>query len=134
MMKRMMRFFKRCKKAFTLMECVCAIALVGILSAMILPLTGSGIKSMKNSDALRRTATAASAKNATKATYTSGSNKNVKTMYVTVKYDAAGLTGSSRIWGQESAFVFTVSTELGDDDIKVTYYDLKNGFEQKDPS
>ena len=134
-MKKILRFLKKCKKGFTLMECVCAIALVGILSAIILPLTASGVKSMQASDNLRKTATTASASNATKKTVTTGNGKNVKTMYVTVKYDTAGLTGSSSSWGQESAFVFTESTEKGDTkyDVQVTYYDLKYGMETENP-
>ena len=117
------------------MECICAIAIVGLLSAVILPLTSSAILSMRASDSLRTKASEASAKNATTKTVTDGNNKNVKTMYVNVKYDDEfHITSTTGSWGQESAFVFTQS-EAKDEkyDVQIDYYDLKYGMETVDP-
>ena len=126
-MKKFLLFLKKCKKAFTLMECVCAIAIVGLLSALILPLTSAAIKSMKVSDSLREAAAQASYKNATTKTVTSGNNKNVETIFVTVDYSRS-ISGLSA----ESAFVFTKSEATGEDEIKIVYYDLKYGKETED--
>ena len=125
-MKKAWLFLKKCKKAFTLMECVCAIAVVALLSALILPLTAAAIKSMRTSDSLRQAAVDASKKNATTQTYLTGSKKNVETVYVTVAYtNVSGLSA-------ESAFVFTKSEATGSDDVKVTYYDMKYHKETED--
>ena len=118
------------------MECVCAIAIVGILSAMILPLTANAIASMRASDSMRTRASEASAKNATVATVTdpNSGNYNVKTMYVTVKFDG-NITSTAGDWGQESAFSFTESSSIDTkNDVKITYYDLKYGKETEDPT
>ena len=123
-MRKRFRFFRKNGKGFTLMECVCAIAIVGMLSAVILPLTSSAIVSMRASDSLRQAAMDAAKQNATTATVTSGNKKNVETMYV--KIDAW-------YFSSESAFVFTKSEATGGYDIKVTYYDLKYGNETIDP-
>ncbi len=104
------------------MECVCAIALVGLISAMILPLTNSAMQSLRASDSLRKTASEAASKNAT--VKTSSTNKNQKTLYVTVSYNV-GTTMQA-----ESAFVFTSSNAQDSDmGVSVTYYDLKYGKE-----
>ena len=126
-MKKWITFFKKCKKAFTLMECVCAIAVVGLLSALILPLTAEAMRSMRTSDALRTAASDASYQNATKKT--SSSNGNYETMYVTIKYtNVQGMQA-------ESAFSFTKSEITnGTEKVKVTYYDLKYGKEERDAS
>ena len=142
-MKKIVTFFKKCKKAFTLMECVCAIAVVGLLSAIILPLTFSAVSSMNASNALRTAASVASAKNATVKTDISKtaiseldkeSNKETPngydtytTMYVTINYST--LDGMRA----ESAFIFTENCSKDQDNkVSVVYYDLKNGMEEKD--
>ena len=130
-MRRRFRFFGKSGKGFTLMECVCAIAIVGLLSALLLPLTSSAIISMKTSDSLRKASMDASQKNATVATVVSGTKKNVETMYVTVQFSTMG--GTALSVKTESAFVFTKSEVTGNYDVKVTYYDLKYGKEMVDP-
>lgn len=126
-MKKFLSFLKKCKKGFTLMECVCAIAVVGLLSAIILPLTAASIRSMRVSDALRSAAQDASAKNASVTTNKNDTNTS-QTMYVTVNY--ANVTGVSHV---ESAFVFTKTNSDNDDyAVSVTYYDLKYGKETED--
>lgn len=128
-MRRRIRLFGKNTRGFTLMECVCAIAIVGLLAALLLPLTSSAIISMRASDSLRKAAMDAAKNNATNATVLSGSDKNVHTMYVTVHiYGYSGNQTKS-----ESAFVFTTSTATGKYDVQVTYYDLKYGNEDKDP-
>ena len=129
-MKGRLRFFGKSGRGFTLMECVCAIAIVGLLSALLLPLTSSAMMSMRTSDSLRKASMDASTKNATTATYTSGTNKNVERMFVNVEYfNESGYT----MVQNEAAFVFTKSEVTGAYDVKVTYYDLKNGKETADP-
>jgi len=140
-MKRFISFLKKCKKGFTLMECVCAIAVVGLLSAIILPLTASAIRSMRVSDAIRTKAAEASSRNATIKTDTKAAKLDDKkkdalseyttyrTMYVTISYSTAGLNDMRA----ESAFVFTESnTKDKDLGVSVTYYDLKYGKETED--
>ena len=129
-MRKRFRFFGKNGKGFTLMECVCAIAIVGLLSALLLPLTSSAIVSMRASDSLRKAAMDAAQKNATTATVLSGSGKNVQTLYVNVDIDGAN---GARMVRSESAFVFTKSEATGGYDVKVTYYDLKYGKETVDP-
>ena len=126
-MKKALLLLKKFKKGFTLMECVCAIAVVGLLSAIILPLTAASIKSMRVSDALRTAAQDASSKNASVTT-----NKNDKStsesIYVTVNYK--DVPGVSHV---ESAFVFTKTNSTNNDyKVSVTYYDLKYGKETED--
>ena len=108
------------------MECVCAIAVVGLLSAVILPLTSAAIKSMRVSDAIRTAAADASAQNVSVETKKSDL-VHTETMYVTVNYnDIAGMRA-------ESAFMFTkTNSENADMDVQVTYYDLKYGKEEVD--
>ena len=142
-MKKFITFLKKCKKAFTLMECVCAIAVVGLLSAIILPLTFSAVNSMNASNALRNTAAKASAQNATQKTDLSktavpeenktDNNKTPSgydtytTLYVTINYTS--LSGMHA----ESAFIFTENCIKDQDNkVSVVYYDLKNGMEEKD--
>ena len=116
------------------MECVCAIAVVGIISAIILPLTAGAIRSMRVSDGLRTAAAGASAKNASVTTDKNDKNTS-ETMYVTIDY-----TGSVSGLKAESAFVFTKTTDsvvVTDDgkfkdEVVVTYYDLKYGKEGED--
>ncbi len=124
-MKKFLSFLRKCKKGFTLMECVCAIAVVGLLSAVILPLTASAIRSMRASDTLRTVAASASAKNAS---VTTDKNNNSETLYVTINYK--NLSGMKA----ESAFMFT-KTSASEDyyNVSVTYYDLKYGKETEDP-
>lgn len=124
-MKKFLLMLKKCKKGFTLMECVCAIAVVGIISAMLLPLTAGAIRSFRATQSLRETAAAASAKNATKKT--DGTNNKQKKLYVTVSYSIYPRMEA------ESSFVFSESTSSDSDyNVSVTYYDLKYGFETKD--
>ena len=130
-MKRFLLFFKKIKKAFTLMECVCAIAVVGLLSAVIMPLTFSAVKSMAASDALRKAASEASANNAT------ATNAKSETLYVTITYvdDASdpNTTIKNKDMHAESAFVFTkTDSSNGTYQVEVEYYDLKYGKETQD--
>jgi len=128
-MRKRLRLFGKNSKGFTLMECVCAIAIVGLLAALLLPLTSSAIISMRASDSLRKASMDAAYQNATSATVFSGTGKNVHTMYVKVNiYGYNALSSSS-----ESAFVFTESQATGKYEVQVTYYDLKHGNEEKDP-
>ena len=132
-MKRVALFLKKCKRGFSLMECVCALALVGLISTAILPLTSSALQSLRTSNSIRSTASSATDVNATR--QTSKENGNQKTMYVTVSYTVkdGNKTGSLEA---ESAFVFTESTATSGDNtnVTVTYYDLKYGKETEDPS
>ena len=130
-MRRRLRFFGKNGKGFTLMECVCALAIVGLLSAVLLPLTSSAIVSMRTSDSLRKAAETAAYSDATTATVVKGKNKNVETMYVTVEFTNLGGTAASV--KSESAFAFLKSQETGNYDVQVTYYDLKYGKETEDP-
>ena len=139
-MRRRLRFFGKNRKGFTLMECVCAIAIVGLLSAVLLPLTSSAIVSMKTSNELRRAAEAAAYSDATTATVVNGKNKNVETMYVTVtiseprkKEQTDNDPAPDVIATTESAFAFLKSQETGEYNVQVTYYDLKYGKETADP-
>ena len=129
-MRRRFRFFGKNGKGFTLMECVCALAVVGLISALLLPLTASAVISMRASDSLRKASMEAANKDATASTVFSGTGKNIETMYVTVEIDGAN---GARMVKSESAFVFTRSEATGNYDVKVTYYDLKYGNEVKDP-
>jgi len=103
------------------MECVCALAVVGIVSAVLLPLLSTSMASFKFSDSIRDTASTASSVNATKVTET----KDETTLYVTIDYNNINASA-------ESAFLFTKSSATGDYDVQVTYYDLKYGKEEKD--
>ncbi len=129
-MKRFILFLKKCKKAFTLMECVCAIAVVGILSALIMPLTFSAIKAMAASDALRSAASTASANNAT------GTSTQAEQLYVTITYvdDSSdpNTTIKNKDMHAESSFTFTKTSSVNDTyKVEVEYYDLKYGKEKK---
>ena len=116
------------------MECVCAIAVVGLLSAIILPLTVSAMRSMRVSDAIRTSAATASANNAIVATDKKHTNMDkydngVHTMYVTINYTSGNVSDMHA----ESAFLFTYNKSQNSDlDVKVVYYDLKNGMEEED--
>lgn len=142
-MKKILAFLRKCKKGFTLMECVCAIAVVGLLTSIILPLTAMAMKSMTTANSLRVAAANAAAANATTATDTSKkaltqdqkNNLNdrptgydtYKTLYVTINYST--ITGMHA----ESAFVFTENCSRDKSQaVSVTYYDLKYGKEEKD--
>ena len=128
-MRKRLRLFGKNSRGFTLMECVCAIAIVGLLAAVLLPLTSSAIISMRASDSLRKASMEAAKQNATTATVLTGDGKNVQTLYVSVHiYGFNGLATRA-----ESAFVFTKSEATGNYDVKVTYYDLKYGNEMADP-
>ena len=114
------------------MECICAIAVVGMISALLFPLLSNAIRSFRVSDSLRERATAASSANATNKTTTT------KTMYVTLYIKLSDATDPSAAYPSEmraeSAFAFTESkatdSTLG---VEVTYYDLKYGKEGEDP-
>ena len=130
-MEKFILFLKKCKKAFTLMECVCAIAVVGLLSAVIMPLTFAAINSMAASDALRTVATEASANNVT------GNNAKTETLYVTITYvdDSSdpNTTIKNKDMHAESSFVFTKTNSANDTyHVEVEYYDLKYGKEGLD--
>lgn len=128
-MKKLITFFRKFKKGFTLMECVCAIAVVGLLSSIILPLTATAMKAVQTSDALRVAASDASAKNASVTTDKNDTSTS-QTMYVTVDYGTLFDGHESRQLHAESAFVFTKSTSSNESyEVEVTYYDLKYGME-----
>jgi len=119
---------KRCftrlkgKKGFTLMEVVVALAVVGIIAAMILPLVSSAMKSFSAANSLRNTAIAAEKKNTT-----GDSSNSFSDMYVTIQLDTYG--GATVA---ESRFKFTKSTASESKyDVTVTYYELKKGDETK---
>ena len=104
------------KRGFTLMEVVVALAVVGIISAMILPLASAAIRSFAAANALRTTATKAETENAI------GTSNTKETLYVTVTY--TGTLGGSR--AATSRFKFTKSTAKDDKyDVLVEYYELK---------
>ena len=141
-MKKILSFLRKCKKGFSLMECVCAIAVVGLLTSIILPLTAMAMKSMTTASGLRTAAANAAAQNATTATDTSKkaltqdqkNNLNdrptgydtYKTLYVTINYPS--LSGMHA----ESAFKFTENCSRDkSDSVSVTYYDLKYGKEEE---
>ena len=130
-MKKLFVFLRKSKKAFTLMECVCAIAIVSLISAIVLPLTSGAIKSFRAADSMRKVASAASYKNATQASGITDPDtnvKNTKTLYVTISFTNPSMQA-------ESAFSFTQSTSTDSKyDVAVTYYDLKYGREEEDPS
>ena len=136
-MRKFIAFLKKSKKAFTLMECVCAIAVVGLLSSVILPLTVSAIRSMRTSDAIRNSAATASANNATTATDKNKTDmtkydNGVHTMYVTIVYTDPDHP-NTKLMNAESAFLFTYNQSTDSKlNVKVTYYDLKNGMEEED--
>lgn len=142
-MKKILSFFRKCKKGFTLMECVCAIAVVGLLTAFILPLTAMAIQSMNAATSLHTMAEKSASANATTATDTSQKAltqtqkdnltdrptgyDTYKTLYITINYPS--LSGMRA----ESAFVFTENcTRDKSTGVSVTYYDLKYGNEGKD--
>ena len=110
------------------MECVCAIAVVGLMSALILPLISTSLNAFKSAQSLREVAAEAANKNATNKTVT-GKNGNTKVFYVEIDYTSLDNTYAT------SAFMFTES-KASDSASKteVTYYDLKYGMETKDPS
>ena len=116
------------------MECVCAIAVVGLLSAVILPLTSSAMKSLQASSALRTVASNAASQNATTATDKtkkdpSRYDNGVQTMYVTISYTTSKLTDMRA----ESSFLFTYNKSSDSNQkVQVTYYDLKYGKEEED--
>ena len=105
------------------MEVVVALAVVGIIAALILPLVSSAITSFSAANSLRNTAVSAEKKN------TMGDSGNALTdMYVTVQLDVNG----GRALVAESRFKFTKSTASESKyDVTVTYYELKNGNENK---
>ena len=104
------------KRGFTLMEVVVALAVVGIISAMILPLASAAIRSFAAAKALRTTATQAEKENAI------GTNNEKETLYVTITLtNAQGGTRSAT-----SRFKFTKSTATDAKyDVQVEYYELK---------
>ena len=119
----MRRFFRRSKgkKGFTLMEVVVALAVVGIIAAMLLPLISSAMQSFSAAASLKRTATAAEKANAT------STSNTLTDMYITIHLDTNG--GGSNA---ESRFKFTKSTASESKyDVTVTYYELKKGDEEK---
>ena len=124
-MKKFFAWIKKCKKGFTLIECVCALAVVGLFSALMLPLLSTAMSSFRVSDSIRKTASSAAKNNATlKTDSNQSSGSHQTTLYVTVEY--SGINAYA-----ESAFVFTESKATGGYDVVVTYYDLKYGNEGK---
>ncbi|MBP5404720.1 MAG: type II secretion system protein [Clostridia bacterium] len=110
------------KKGFTLMEVVIALAVVGMITALILPLVSGAIRSFALAKSLRTTATSAEKANAT------GSSSNtLEDIYVTVRLSTSGGTETA-----ESRYKFTRSSASdGKYDVQVTYYELKKGDESK---
>lgn len=120
----MRRFLRRVKgsRGFTLMEVVVALAVVGIIAALILPLVSSAITSFSAANSLRNTAVSAEKKNAM-----GDSSNKLNDVYVTVQLDTYG-----RSLVAESRFKFTSSSASESKyDVTVTYYELKNGNEGK---
>ena len=120
----MKRFFGRIrgKKGFTLMEVVIALAVVGLISAMLLPLLSSAIKSFSAANSLRNTSVSAETNN------TTGTSNSTVDMYVTIHLDTDASGGSTA----ESKFKFTKSTASESKyAVTVTYYELKYGNEGK---
>ena len=134
-MKKLLSFFKKCKKGFTLIECVCAIAIVSIISALILPLTAGAIKSVRAAESLRTVANNA-AQNLSENT----TDKDHKQkMYVKVDYNVTQTNDEIKEMvkglGAQSVFVFSkASAQDSDYQVQVTYYELKYGKEEEDPS
>jgi len=118
-MRRMWKHLKN-KKGFTLMEAVLAIAIVGIIAAIVMPLLSNAINTFKAASALQKTASDTEYKNAT-------ANNDLTDIYVTVKLDTNG--GGEKA---ESRFKFSqATTQDGKYDIEITYYELKKGDETK---
>ena len=134
-MNKFKAFFKKCKKGFTLMECVCAIAIVAVISALILPLTAGAIKSVRAAESLRTVAN-----NAAKNMAENKTDKNhTEKMYVKVDYNVTQNNDEVKelVKGlkAQSVFVFTkASAQDTDYQVDVTYYELKYGKEGEDPS
>lgn len=134
-MKKLVAFFKKCKKGFTLMECVCAIAIVSIISALILPLTAGAIKSVRAAESLRTQANNA-AKNLSE---TKTDKDHKQKMYVKVDYNVSqnneDVKSLVKNLGAQSVFVFSkASAQDTQYQVEVTYYELKYGKEEEDPS
>lgn len=110
------------KKGFTLMEVVLALAVVGMITAMILPLVSGAIRSFALANSLRTTATKAEKSNAT-----GGSANSTADVYVTVRLSTKSGTETA-----ESRYKFTKSSASDSKyDVQVTYYELKKGDEAK---
>ena len=112
------------KKGFTLMEVVVALAVVGIISAIILPLLATAVRSFTAAEKLRTTAATASKSNAT----ANVADDKKDTLYVTVQFE--GTQQTMKAMGE--GYKFT-KTEAKDKqyDVVVTYYELKSGDEVK---
>ena len=115
-MRKLLRKIKN-KKGFTLMEVVVALAIVGIVSSMILPLTTGAMASFRASQSLRDTAASASQKMST-TQHKNNDSSLAQTLYVTISYNDIDVKNT------ESKLIFYKSTAKGDYDVNVTYYEL----------
>ena len=115
-MKKSILRFKN-KKGFTLMEVVIALAVVGLICALVLPLTASAMSSFNAAQEMRSIATNATSKMSTVKYGADGKSK--KTMYVTVKFESLGIKTENKMkFSQTDAS----DSKYGS---KVTYYDLE---------
>lgn len=113
----MKKIFGKNKKGFTLMEVVIALAVVGLICSLILPLTASAINSFNAAQQMRNVANAATKKMAT--TKYGDSGKDKVTLYITVTFPTLGVKS-------ESKFKFSGSTEKESTyGSQVTYYELE---------
>jgi len=129
-MKKLLWIWKRCKKGFTLMECVCAITVVAMISALVIPLMADASRSFRKIESLRKMAGEASYKSATTATTVNASNPdadNTEKLYVIIRYNDLNVNNT----GVDSSFNFTKTEVTDDNSQKVTYYELKNGKEEE---
>ena len=121
-MRRLFRHRRMGKRGFTLMEVVIAIAVVGIISAMILPLASAAMQSFKAANALRTTAATAEADNAVK------TNNPKETIYVKITLMNLRKADTNQPYDRTSEMRYSFTKTTATDstyDIVVTYYELK---------
>jgi len=102
------------------MEVVIALAVVGLICALVLPLTSSAMASFNAAQEMRDVATTANKEMATsKFSTDSSTEKNKKTMYVTVRFDELAIKTESKLRFSETG---ASESKYGS---AVTYYDLE---------
>ncbi|MCR4726136.1 MAG: type II secretion system GspH family protein [Clostridia bacterium] len=118
-MKRVFKMRKN-KRGFTLMEVVIALAVVGLICALILPLTSSAMASFNAAQEMRNVASTANKEMATSKYATdSSSEKRKKDLYVTVRFDELAIKSESKLKFSQTG---ASESKYGS---TVTYYDLE---------
>ncbi len=107
------------------MEVVVALAVVGLMCSLVLPLTASAMNSFNAAQKMREVASGASKKMANEGYGVSGSKKAQETLYVTIEYSSLKVKTESKLNFSSIKNNADNSGNKNSYDIQITYYDLE---------